>query len=150
MPTKPAMSACQANQYAFTVTLNPSKYRLEPERQYDLYAESLYEHLRVKSDVLLTYVVELTPHAMNMHYHGIVSFKEPHNLLQARKWLSNKVRNDPVFGAQTRMKLIEDQGWLEYMSKSLTETQELLDRRPIIVDELDLFPKGFDKYAIQL
>jgi len=153
MPPELAMSHSGRNQFSITITLNPRMYKFCAEDQYDMTAEALYEYFRLKSPFAkYTFVAELTPMSCNIHYHGIVEFTNKSLCeTQARKWLADLFRNNKIYGHKCKLDLITElPKWIEYILKDKDKTKKVINRRPIVVDELNLLPDGMEDYMIGL
>lgn len=118
--------------YSVTVTLKKEMYRLTPEEQYDQTATEL---LRIIKGVgcTVTMVAELTSN-FNLHYHLGLIFLDHKDCL--KKW-HNLFRRSKVFGYTCVKQVTHDAGWIEYISKDLTETRKSLGRPSIISDEFN-------------
>lgn len=123
--------------YAFTITLKPKFYVLEPCKQFDSSVEYLWDKLKsVMSKVTL--VAELTQN-FNIHYHGVgvftISNKRKNLMLQ----FVNTFRKDSLIGFVNIKPISDEPGWIEYLSKGFQNFYDSLSRRPIINDECEIF-----------
>lgn len=116
--------------FSFTITLKPSMYRDEPEIQYDKCIYNLYTLLKSLTNNF-TLVVELTQ-SMNIHMHGIIE------LHHKKKWYTTFRKSD-IFGFTVCREITDMVKWKEYISKSLEETYKVLNRRPIINDDYNVY-----------
>lgn len=124
--------------YAFTITLKPVSFKLEPEQQYD----KTYLHVRsqlISLGFKVTLVAELTKN-MNVHYHGVINFKLGDDCkIKVIKEFHKQFRNDLIIGFVNIRQIDDDQKWNEYIKKSLHDTNKAIGRRPIISDDFKIF-----------
>lgn len=131
------------NRYAFTVTV---KLRNKTSsEQYDLTYLRVHEILW-SCGIKHTIIAEMTQNC-DIHYHGVLE-KPGYSLLEMNYIVKNRFRREKSFGFSC-IKVIDDMdGWVDYLSKDLQFTYTMIDRRPIIVDAFDLFPRTiFDKWG---
>lgn len=121
--------------YAFTITLGKSMYKLEPSVQYDYVVEDIVTRLSSISSKV-TLVAELTK-ASNIHFHGIIKFKD--SLKPFRLQFNNLFRNHKYIGYVHLVQITEWSAWTEYIQKELIETKDSLNRPPILLDGHDVF-----------
>lgn len=119
--------------YSFTVTLNPKMHRYEPEEQYDRCKNDLYMLLKSLSNNF-TLVVELTQN-MNAHMHGIIE-------LHHKKHWYKAFRKSDIFGFTTCREIYDMEGWKEYIRKSLKDTYDTINRRPILRDDFKVYSEN--------
>lgn len=132
--------------YAFTVTLKPNMYRHAAEKQYEDTYKSLFKNLEMLGKV--TIVAEITKN-YNIHYHGIIRFAmcftKHTNLMKA---FVDSFRTTKSYGFVNIKQIIDEPGWIDYISKSLPDTMESIKWRPIVIDQLDIFNESTRaKYA---
>lgn len=124
--------------YAYTITLKPQLYKQTPDKQYDATAEYVRDRLFTISSQL-TLVAELTK-SVNVHFHGVINFKLD-NVCKKRYDLkfANLFRNDPLIGFTNLRQIDNEIIWSNYISKSVEDTHLVLMRRPIIIDNFEIF-----------
>jgi len=122
--------------YAFTITLRPKLYIHEPEEQYDLVCEYLVRKLEglCKS---VTLVAEVTQN-FNIHLHGICDFIILPKMV-CEKEFKKCFRNDTKIGFVNIKEMTDAIGWSRYMKKDLVKTMNALNRRPVLLDDFDIF-----------
>jgi len=132
--------------YAFTVTLKPKPYfLLMAEDQYDDTAMPLAEHLRAIG-LKFTLVSELTKN-FNIHYHGIITLPLGKDV-NVRKKFVDSFRRSKLFGFVKIDQITNEEGWIDYIGKSLDEVYNAIHRRPIIKDDFEIFEiSKTDKYG---
>lgn len=122
--------------YALTVTLKPNLYRYKAEQQYDTTYIKLIDKLNILSSSKKLVVAELTNSA-NIHYHCMLIF--PLGIAKCyQKYIIDGFRNMKEFGFVCVKQITDEQGWIEYLTKNLKETQMAIQRPPIIIDEENL------------
>lgn len=135
-------------QYAFTITLKPRLYSLEPSKQYDKVIDLLCQALHQMGKV--TSIAELTK-ASNIHFHGIIQFYLK-GLDKSVRYEWNRVwRQYKDLIGFTNLKQIDDyHKWKDYLQKDLEQTRKDLVRPPIVLDELDTFKELYEFTKIGL
>jgi len=118
--------------YFFTITLKPTMYKVDIDKQFDETCNELYVALVYLSDKV-TLVAELTTQGFNVHYHGIIQ------LQNTKRQFINYFRNDKKFGFVSCTPTINMEKIIPYISKDLQHTMEELQRRPIIKDDYNCF-----------
>jgi len=138
-----------SQRYAFTVTLKPVLYKLESEEQYDGTFNEL-KRLLSQLALKLTLIAEHTV-GYCVHYHGIITFTlHGHSKRDVKKRFYDLFRCQKLFGF-VNIKAIENEpGWVEYISKSFEQFKFDADRRPIIIDQHEIYDTNVRAdYAIQ-
>lgn len=121
-------------EYAFTVTLKPKLYDHDATEQYDNTYHILFETLlRISFKNQFTLVAEQTK-AYNIHYHGIIILPLKVNCM---KYFHDSFRKSKIFGFVNIKQITEQQIWIDYISKSIKETRDCINRPPIIYDWKD-------------
>lgn len=118
--------------YSFTVTLKPAMYKMDIDAQYDATCNELHLALRQIS-TKFTMLAELTKN-MNIHYHGVI------RMGKSKRNFVNLFRNHKKFGF-INIRVITNglEGWSAYLKKDLENTYFETNRRPIIIDNYEIF-----------
>lgn len=129
------MSFKLSQSYAFTLTIRPKWYRLNPETLYDY----IYSYIVVKLLTLgkVTVITELTQN-YQLHMHGSIQMYiyGQHDLI---KIFYDKFRGDKYVGFVHIRVIDNDIKWKEYLEKDLEKFYKSIDRRPILIDQLNIF-----------
>lgn len=120
-------------EYAYTLTLKPKAFAQEPEDQYDKTSAHASARLKTLSDQF-TLIAELTKN-YNIHYHGIIKF--PLSKKNLMKEFYKCFRTDLIIGYVNIRQIDDKPKWLEYISKDLSKTKEVIGRRPLVYDSMD-------------
>lgn len=125
---------------AFTVTLKPKLYDYRATEQYDLSFQQIFEKLLLLSyKNQFTLVAELTKN-FNIHYHGIV--KMPLEGKSCMKKFHDAFRGSKLFGFVNIKQITEQPIWIEYISKEIGNTRDLVSRPPVIYDYFSYIKTG--------
>lgn len=131
--------------YAVTHTLNP-RYAKEHtfEQQYVSTRSIIYTILRNKR-IKSTFVCEMTKNN-DCHYHGLIQInlsdltkKQAYCLT---KYYRDLFRQYPEIGFSCVNLVTDDNGWIEYMKKSLDETSHFI-KRPVVMDDYNVFESRY-------
>lgn len=128
----------QSVDYSFSMTLKPKLYCLDATEQYD----KIYDYVtqKLKSFGKVSCIVECTK-SYNIHLHGIVTFDmKPAKCIKLfQKLFIDSFRDDKCIGFIVIKQITDFAGWLEYISKDLEVTKDLIHRPPILIDQYELF-----------
>lgn len=133
------MEPKESCKFAITITLLPRWYRDTATDQYDLsylHVCKLVAGLTVK----FTLIAELT-NSFNVHYHGVVTMP---NYGNCRKRFVDAFRRSKLFGFVNIKAVDNEEGWFDYIRKSIEATKEDLGRPPIINDDFNIFDNSFE------
>lgn len=124
--------------YAFTITLRPKCFTHEPEKQYDDTAKYIMDKLQALC-YSVTLVAEATK-SFNVHFHGICNFVL-HRTLEKNcmKGFHKCFRNDNLVGFVNIRQIDNMEKWKDYIKKDIASTTDSINRRPIILDDYDVF-----------
>lgn len=117
--------------YAVTITLHPSMYRLDPETQ--LRKTSLVLK-RLFYDCKLTLIAELTEQC-NIHYHGILSYPIGTDVNYR---FHNQLRKIKDCGRSECKQVMNYDLWVKYLNKDIINNIRRNIFYPIILDEYDI------------
>lgn len=125
-------------EYAFTITLQPKLYVHDATEQYDLTFTKVIDELLklcsrnlVTNDLNFSCVAELTK-SYNVHYHGIIKMRIEGK--PCMKKFHDAFRASKIFGHVDIKQMTDQKGWIEYISKDLVDTQNMVGRPPILYD----------------
>ena len=122
--------------YSFTVTLKPNLFKDSAEVQYDKTYLTLVKHLMSLSKQF-SVVAELTKN-YNIHYHGIIRFVINHKNLMKR--FVDSFRHNTCFGFVNIKQIVDEAGWVEYITKDIHSTRESISRPPVLMDYFNVLP----------
>jgi len=136
--------------YCLTITLKPKMYLYESEIQYDRTYMYIVNRLNCAiGNGKLTMIAELTKNS-NIHYHSVIT----HSIKDGRyigKIINDIFRRDEFVGFVNIKPLDNENGWIDYISKSFDQFYIDNDRRPIIIDQFNYFSlKVMMQYGLKL
>lgn len=117
--------------YEVTVTLKPTCYRLSASEQFRITSDQILQAFR---GYKVSIVAELTA-ANNVHYHGMVEIT---NFIH-RDALFNRLRQfHKTLGKSTCTQLVNEPVWIEYLRKSVSVTDKIINRWPWVKDDFQI------------
>lgn len=122
---------------AFTLTLKPKVFSKKAKDQLSYALYDINESLR---DHKYTLVYELTK-ACNIHFHGIISFNTAKMKgKNARMYWFDLWRKSDRIGFTDLKSETDEQGWEDYILKSVEETREMLPvfLEPVLRDDFNI------------
>lgn len=125
--------------FALTVTLTRALRAFGPAHQLDKSSRELQVLLNdCKIPVKYSCIYELTQNS-DVHYHLILKLTYISKIRSYKIYIENLFRKSKVFGYVCVKPVTEYSKWVEYMSKDLQKTYNLLGLNPIIHDDYCLF-----------
>lgn len=128
-------------EYAITITTHGRFRDLTSEDQFDQISEYIYLNLKDKG-IRWTLLAELHKDMSTVHVHGIM--KLDLNTLPRKykgyppRYVTDLMKKCKFFGF-TVIKAVEDyNGWVEYILKNVKQTQTIINRHPLIIDDYNL------------
>lgn len=131
-----SVSDYQSVKYSFTLTLRPKLYDSTLDVQYDVTSTELVNRLKCLPS-RVTVIAEITKYNCNIHYHGMIQF-----LIRSKDHIvdfHNLFRKSKIFGFKNIKQVDDERGWLEYISKELKRTKDIVGRPPILIDEFHTY-----------
>lgn len=122
MPAEPVA----LNKFA-TLTLKPSYYPLKPQIQFSSSSDLITKYCK-KRGIKYWLIAETTKN-LNIHYHGLMEFKDEKQYRLFRRWYSNKLGHLKI-DSFINFKAVTD-----YCRKELSFTQQFIQRPWIINQE---------------
>lgn len=138
--------------YAFTITLKPFMRKFSNCKQHQITAHWIKCVLKADPEVVdVTMVAELTQ-SCDVHYHGIINFKEGTGYPVNHWYHIWRTVNEPALDKRklmeptkhhigyTNIKPVDDfEGWAEYLVKDMNNYEEIVKCYPIISDDHEIF-----------
>lgn len=124
--------------WELTVTLKPCLYRLSACEQYDITSPYLKDILRHFDH---TSVAEVT-NEHNVHYHSMIEIEDD-PLYQRQKELMERFRPYvKVFGKKSFRPVQYEDAYEAYLQKDLKKTLCIVNRQPVLQDDLGIIKDG--------
>lgn len=128
---------------ALTVTIKPNLYRHNLSVQYDKAKKEL-----TSTPFKISLVSEVTKSG-NLHLHGIIEQVKAVSKGSFRQSVVDYFRTNKVIGYIYLKEITELDVWLDYCFKDFNKSKLEFYFAPIVmIDEVDDFPKGIDRWKI--